>query len=341
MRGAPSVRAAVTAAAGPGGRGRRPPARRPHKGAPPPPRPHEQYPDLLRGFPWVVPTCPCPRPAQPTKGQGNGQGWRASSAGSRQVPRYPSRLLRGSGSGQGELPCCKTGPPPPPGKSGNWPPPDRTGRPTAPTPPPGEQSAARPRGLRCARSRWAAPPRGRGEGRAPPDTATHPAAALRVPGLGGRRRQGGRADAGRSLDPPAPARLRRLPSAASHRLAGPAAAPGEGSVSDPSPVGKETAHTGHYRARLRSAVPPPPPAEPPNCPSLLRSLRGRCAGPGPAQGRRREAPPRRETMRRRRPARGCRALRPAGRGPASHRPARPEPPVSDRGAAVNTQRWVG
>ncbi|CAN8218944.1 unnamed protein product [Coccothraustes coccothraustes] len=56
-------------------------------------------------------------------------------------------------------------------------------------------------------------------------------------------------DAGRSLDPPAPAGLRRLTSAASHRLASPAAAPGDGGGSDPSSVGKETASAGRWRAR--------------------------------------------------------------------------------------------
>lgn len=56
-----------------------------------------------------------------------------------------------------------------------------------------------------------------------------------------------------------------------------------------------------------------------------RSRRGSCAGPGRPRRRQREAPPQRETMRRRRPARGCRALRCAPQasappGPPSRRP---------------------
>ncbi|XP_040459803.1 basic salivary proline-rich protein 4-like [Falco naumanni] len=158
----------------------------------------------------------------------------------------------------GGLPCRKAGPPPPPEKQ---PLPGGARRPTAPAPPPGEQSAARPQGLRCARGR---PSAGLGRGKRLSRRGYSPGCG--APGArAGRTPAAERVDAGRSLDPPAPARLRRLLSAASHRLAGPAADPGNGNGggSGPSPVGKETASTARCRHHPRSAAlasaPPPPP----------------------------------------------------------------------------------
>lgn len=131
---------------------------------------------------------------------------------------------------------------------------------------------------------------------------THRAAALRVPGRAGQTRGG---VGSRPLRPGCGGR------------------PDEGS--DPSPVGKETAATGRRPASARAWAPACGTRKRPPL-SLRRSPRGSCAGSGPAGRRQREAPPRRETMRGRRPARGCRAagLQPAppSWGPGSCRARR-------------------
>lgn len=272
----------------------------------------------MRGFPWTVPTCCAPGP--PTKEAGEG-----SSAASGQVPPLAlpppaaGRRRRPGRPGAGGLPCRKAGPPPPPGRAGSQP---RLRRHR-----PGNK--ARPSRRACAAPGAAGPTprRGWGEGRAPPDAATHPAAALRVPGAG-RRPAVGRADAGRSRDPPAPAGLwlrLRLPSAASYRLAGPAAVPrGRGRGGRLRPLPRRQGDGEH---RTLPRPPPlrrprfsnPPPARGARSRDTARPCRGAAAAAArdparPSDGGAKPHPAGRQCAAAA-PLGGCRALRPAGLGP--------------------------
>lgn len=155
------------------------------------------------------------RPAGPTERQGKGAG--ASSAVSSQVPHQPSRQPRGQGAGRGGAggqPRRQAGSPPAP-RSGQ-PPPYGEGRSTAPAPPPEEQSAARPQGLRCARGCRGAAPRRWARRRALLDAATHPALALPCPD----REIAGCRAGGRGAEP-GPSRSGRAAAAALSRLVPP------------------------------------------------------------------------------------------------------------------------
>ncbi|XP_032045901.1 basic salivary proline-rich protein 4-like [Aythya fuligula] len=268
-----------------GARGRQGAAalRRPHKGggppgAPPSPRTPTPPPGRTMPGPVAVPPAGDPRGAREASGQAARGGGAARGGRARTAPGHRRRAR-----------------PPPLGV--------RQGREAAgqPPPPPGEQSAAWPRGLRRARDC--------GGGRAPARAPTHRAAALRGPGRAGGRRQGGR---GAEPGPTRPLRP------GSQRLAGPAAAPGEGRAAPTPPLPAR-------RRRLAGAAPaplqPPPVGRGAARPCLVLSLppsfppseplRGSRPGREPARS---PTPPRQQTMRGRRPARGCRAPAPALRG---------------------------
>lgn len=220
---------------------------------------------------------------------------------------------------------------------------------TAPTPPPGEQSAAEPQGLRRARGRRADPSAGLGRGKSPSGRGYSPGCG--AAGARGWEEAGGRAG-GRGAEP-GPARSGRAVAAAAAALSRlvPPRWPGGGSPGTGTGGAAPTPPPSARRRRAPDAAAPasaPPPslqqpaprprgAEPRYRPPLPRSRRGSCAGPGPTERRRREAPPRRETMRRRRPARGLPSAAP--RRPRASAP--PRPPVRSRGAIASAPRSAG
>lgn len=239
----------------------------PHPHAPPPRRRGEQCPDLLR-FP------------RPETREGPGQ--RAA----RQPAARPRRARRRRRAGRPGAHCPRP-PPPGPAAAARCPAGPRGSRPAAAAAAPCSSAAAR--GTKRGLAAGPAPRSGLRRGKSLRPGAYSPGCGAPGARPGWRLEAGGRADAGRSRDPPArsgrarsASLARRRPPARGGRLRPLPCQQGDGGLPGPPPR--------RCSPRLRGAEPPAPASF---FPCLLLSLPpSRCAGPGPAASRRGEAPPR-------------------------------------------------